>query len=135
LLYSFVRYAFAALSSPKASVDGSKTMVRPRWCEICPRWQIVVLSRPTSISAFGCSLLFNASRKCFSCERPVLAEAAQFPDEHEVAVIVRYHLCVGTLLRVVEPVNAAVARYSFRQTIVHASHRLDAPHGEVEHVY
>src|ERR1017187_9437621 len=68
-------------------------------------------------------------------ERPVLAEAAQFPDEHEVAVIVRYLLCVGTLLRFVEPVNAAVARYSFRQTIVHASHRLDAPHGEVEHVY
>src|ERR1022692_3783622 len=68
-------------------------------------------------------------------ERPVLAEAAQFPDEHEVAVIVRFHLRVGNLLRVVEPVNTAVARYSFRQTLVQASHRLDAPHRQVEHVY
>src|ERR1022692_4421767 len=40
-------------------------------CAIFPRWQIVVLSRPTSISAFGRSLLFNASRKSFSCDPPV----------------------------------------------------------------
>src|ERR1017187_2707593 len=68
-------------------------------------------------------------------ERPVLAESAQFPEDEEVAVIVRYPLGAGNLLRVVEPVNAAVARYSFRQTTVHAPHRLDAPHREVEHVY
>ena len=71
-----------------------------------------------------------------SINRMVRRKAAQLPSQHQVAVVVSENLCVGNLLRVLEPVNPGIARYAGRKGILDTpAQGLNPPNRRVQDVY
>src|SRR5262249_6452344 len=64
----------------------------------------------------------------------VLLKALQFPNQHEITVVVGDHLAVRHLLGVIQPVDSGSVGNLLGKTALQATYRLNDPHGHIQHM-